>query len=124
MAKPLLIILRISDSNHPHIDKLRFMVLIVDYHIRMYMSELNYEDYFPLITELEYDENEEVPGKYVPPEYLSYDEDMSNTEDVIPSQDKNQLGGKILALWERYKPILEHDYSRPKHMPPNQLKVT
>ena len=41
---------------------------------------------------------------------------MSNTEDGIPSQDKNQLGGKILALWERYKPLLEHDYYRAGYM--------
>ena len=36
---------------------------------------------------------------------------MSNAEDGIPSQDKNQLGGKILALWESYKPLLEHNFS-------------
>ena len=41
---------------------------------------------------------------------------MSNTEDGIPSQDKNQLGGKILAVWERYKPLLEYDYSRAGYM--------
>ena len=41
---------------------------------------------------------------------------MSNTEDVIPSQDKKLLEGKILALWERYKPILEHDYSRSRYI--------
>ena len=37
---------------------------------------------------------------------------MSDTDDGIPYQDKNQLGGKILAVWERYMPLLEHDYSR------------
>ena len=37
---------------------------------------------------------------------------MSDTEDGIPSQDNNQLGGKIFAVWERYKPLLEHHYSR------------
>ena len=37
---------------------------------------------------------------------------MSITEDGITYQDKNRLGGKILAVWERYKPILEHEYSR------------
>ena len=41
---------------------------------------------------------------------------MSNTEDGIPPQDKNRLGGKILAVWERYKPLLEHDYSRSGYM--------
>ena len=41
---------------------------------------------------------------------------MSNTKDVITSQDKNRLGGKILAVWERYKPILEHDYIRAGNM--------
>ena len=35
---------------------------------------------------------------------------MSNTKDGIPSQDKNQLGGKILAVWDMYKPLLEYDY--------------
>ena len=35
---------------------------------------------------------------------------MSDTEDGIISQDNNQLGGKILTVWERYNPLLEHDY--------------
>ena len=37
---------------------------------------------------------------------------MFNTEDGIPFQDNNQLGVKILAMWERYKPLSENDYSR------------
>ena len=37
---------------------------------------------------------------------------MSDTEDGNPSQENNRLGGKILAVWERYKPLLEHDYSK------------
>ena len=41
---------------------------------------------------------------------------MSNTEDGIPSQDKKILGGKILVMWERYKPILERDCSRSGYM--------
>ena len=41
---------------------------------------------------------------------------MSNTEDGIPSQDKKIMGGKILVMRERYKPILEHDYSRSGYM--------
>ena len=41
---------------------------------------------------------------------------MSDTEDGIPSQDKNRLGGKILDLWEGYKPLLEHDYYRSVYM--------
>ena len=76
------------------------------------MPELNDEEYFPPIIELENDQNKEGPGDDDPPEYLSDDEDVSNTEDGIPSQYKNQLGGKILTMWERYKPILEHDCSR------------
>ena len=60
MAKPLLILLRMANSNHPHVYKLHFMVLMVYYHIRMSMPELNYEDYFPPVTELEDDEYEEV----------------------------------------------------------------
>ena len=85
-----------DDSNHPHMDKLWFIFLMGDDHIRMSMSELNDEDYFPPVTELEDDENEEGPGDYDPPEYLSDDEDVSNTEDGIPYQDNNRLGGKIL----------------------------
>ena len=46
------------------------MVLMVDDCIRMSMSEINYEDYFPPVTELEDDKNEEGPGDYDPPEYL------------------------------------------------------
>ena len=76
------------------------------------MPQLNDEDYFPPVTELEDDENEEGPVEDDPPEYLSDDKDVSDTEDGIPSQDKNRLGGKILAVWERYKPLLENDYSR------------
>ena len=41
---------------------------------------------------------------------------VSDTQDSIPSQDNNQLGGKILAVWERYKPLLENDYSRAGYM--------
>ena len=41
-AKPLLVLLRMADSNQPHMEKLRFMVLMVDDHIRMSMSEINY----------------------------------------------------------------------------------
>ena len=57
MAMPLLTLISMADSNHPLIDKLWFMVFMVDDHIRMSMSELNDEDYFPPVTELEYDEN-------------------------------------------------------------------
>ena len=106
MEHPLLIILRMSDSNQPHMENLGFMVLMVDGHIRMYMPDLNNENYFPPVTELEYDENEEGPGDDDPPEKLSYDEDVSDDEDNILSQDKNRLGGKILAVWDRYKHLL------------------
>ena len=41
---------------------------------------------------------------------------MSNTVDGIPSPDNNLLGGKILAVWERHTPLLEHDYSRSGYM--------
>ena len=52
MAKPLLNILRMADSNQSHMEKLRFMVPMVDYIIRKSMSDLNYEDYFFPVTEL------------------------------------------------------------------------
>ena len=57
MEKPLLILLSMADSNQPHMDKLRFMVLMVDDHIRMSMSELNDEECLPHVTELEDDKN-------------------------------------------------------------------
>ena len=41
---------------------------------------------------------------------------MSDNEDGIPSQDNNRLVGKILTVWERYKPILEHDCFRSGYM--------
>ena len=44
MEKPLLILMWMADSNHPHTDKFRFMVLMVDDHIRISMSEINDED--------------------------------------------------------------------------------
>ena len=106
MSKPLLILMKMADSNQPHKYKLRFMVLMVDDQISISMSELNDEDYFLHVTELEDDENEEVPGDCGPPKYLSDDEYMYNNEDCVPSQDKNQLGGKILAVWDSYKPLL------------------
>ena len=55
MLKPLIILLMMADSNYPHMYKLRSMVLMVDYHIRMSMPELNDEYYFPPIPELEDD---------------------------------------------------------------------
>ena len=53
MAKPLLVLMRIADSNQTRMDKLRFMFLMVDYHIRMSMPELNDEDYLPSVSDLE-----------------------------------------------------------------------
>ena len=47
MAKALLILLMMADSNQPHMDKIRFMVLIFDDHIIIYMSQLKDEDYCP-----------------------------------------------------------------------------
>ena len=41
MAKPILVLLRIADSNHPHMDKLRIMVLMIDDNIRIFMLDLN-----------------------------------------------------------------------------------
>ena len=49
-AKPILILLMMSESNHRHMDKPRFMVLMVDDYIKMSMPELNDEDYFPPVT--------------------------------------------------------------------------
>ena len=75
------------------------------------MPELNDEDNFPPVTYLEDDKNEEGHGYDDPPEYLSDDEYVSDTEYGISSQDYNQLGVKMLAVWWRYEPLLEHDYS-------------
>ena len=50
MAKPLLILLRMVNSNQPQIDKIRLMVIMVDYHIRMSMLDLKDEDYFNPVT--------------------------------------------------------------------------
>ena len=99
MTKPLLILLRMADSNQPHVYNLRSMVLMVDDHIRMSMSKLNDKEYFPPVKELEDYEYEEGHGDDGTPEYLSYDEYVSNTANGIPSQDNNRLGGKILAAW-------------------------
>ena len=46
MEKPLLILLRMADSNQPHVYKLRFMVLMVGDRIRVSMPELTDEYYF------------------------------------------------------------------------------
>ena len=58
MAKPLLILLMVADSNQPHMDKLRFIVLVVDGCIRMSIPELNDEYYVlpvPYLEDCEYD---------------------------------------------------------------------
>ena len=52
MAKPLLIILNMADSNQPQLYKLQFIVLVVGDHIRMSMPELNDGDYLPPVIEL------------------------------------------------------------------------
>ena len=111
-----MIILRMPDSNQPHMENLRFIVLMVDDHISMSMYELNDEDYFTPVTELGDDENEEGTGDDDIPEYLSDDGDVSHNEDEITYKYKNILGDKTLAAWERYKPLLEHDYSRAVYM--------
>ena len=80
------------------------------------MPEINNEYNFTSVTELEYDEYEEGPGDDGPTEYLSDYEDSTNTQDGIPSWDNNRSGGKLLAVWDRYKNILEHDYSRSEYM--------
>ena len=79
---------------------------MVDDHMRMYMPDINDKYHFLPVTELEDDEYEEGPGDDNPSEYLSDVEDVSNTEDGITSQNNNRLGGKILAVWERYMPLL------------------
>ena len=112
MANPLLIILRVSKSNYPHMENIQFMVLMVDDHIRTYMPDLNDEDYLPPVTELKDNEYKEGAGDYYPLEYLSDDEYLSDTEDGITYQDNNRLGGKILSLRNRYKPLLEYYYHR------------
>ena len=91
MAKPLLILLRMADSNQPHMENFRVMVLMVDDNILMYIPNIKEGDYFLPVTEEEDNENEEVSGEDDPPENILYDEYMSNTEDGIPSQDKNRL---------------------------------
>ena len=53
IVKSILIIMSMAESNQPHTENLRFMVLMVDYQIRMSMSDLNSEDYLPPVTELE-----------------------------------------------------------------------
>ena len=49
MEIPLLIIMRMSDSNQTHMENIRFMVLMVDNNIRMSMPELN-DEYYPSPT--------------------------------------------------------------------------
>ena len=93
MAKRFLVIMSMAESNLPHMDKLRFMILMVDDQIRMYVPELNHEYYFPTVTELEDDEHEEGYGDDDPPEYISDDKDMSDTEYGVTSRYNNQLVG-------------------------------
>ena len=52
MAKPILILLTMAYCNRPHMEKLRFMVLMVDDNIRMSLTEIKDEDYLPPVTEL------------------------------------------------------------------------
>ena len=92
MEIPLLILLMVAKSNQPHMDKLQFMVLMVDDHIKMSMTEINDGEYFTPVTELEDDEYEEGPCGDYPLEYLSDNDDVSNTEYGIPYLNNNQLG--------------------------------
>ena len=55
MSKTLLILLRMVDSNQPPMENLRSMVLMVDDHIRIFMPELNDEDYISSVPYLEDD---------------------------------------------------------------------
>ena len=50
IEKNILNIMRMANSNKPQMDKLQFMVLMVDDHIRMSMPELINEEYFPPVT--------------------------------------------------------------------------
>ena len=50
MAKPLLVLLSMADSNQLQMDKLWFVILMFDYHIIISMHDLNGEDYFPPVT--------------------------------------------------------------------------
>ena len=86
------------NSNHTHMENIRFMVLMVDDHIRMSMPDIKYEDYLPPVTYLEDDEYKESTGDDDPIEYLSDDEDVSSNADGIPYQDKNRLIWKTLAV--------------------------
>ena len=67
---------------------------MVDDQIRMSMPEINNEYYLPPVTDLEDDEYEEGPVDYETPEYLSYDEYVSDTKNGIPSRYNKWLGGK------------------------------
>ena len=116
MANPLLVLMRMLYLNHPHMYKLQFMVLMVDGHISMSMLELNNEDCFSPVTDLKYYKYKEGPGDDEPSGYFPDDEDVSNAEDGIPCQDNNRFGGKILTVWEMYKPLLEHDCSKKEYM--------
>ena len=62
------------------------------------MPDLNNEDYFSPVPQLEDYEYEEGPGVDDPPEYLSDYKDVSDTEYGTPSQDKNPFGGKLLSV--------------------------
>ena len=50
MSNPILILLRMADSNQTHMDKIRFMVLMVDDHIKMSMPGINDEYYLLPVT--------------------------------------------------------------------------
>ena len=89
MSKLLLILLRMANSNQTRMYKLWSMVVMVDDHIRIYMTDLNDEDYIPPAAELEDDEYEEGHGDYEPPEYLSDNEYVYDNEDEIPYRDNN-----------------------------------
>ena len=53
----LLIILRMANSNQPHMNNIQFIVLMSDNHIRMSMPDLNVKYYLPPVTNLEDNEN-------------------------------------------------------------------
>ena len=54
--------MRMTDSNQTYMDNLRFLLPMVDDHIRISMPEINDEYYLPPVTDLEDYEYEEGPG--------------------------------------------------------------
>ena len=133
-AYPILMIIRLGDSNGKHMDKLWYYVMKAEEHLLKMKEYLNDEEMFPRqvdeVVEMEGAETDSSDDEEDPPQYES-DDDVVEPEcsenDIPPTQrredepenlgvDKQTLAGMMIAGFLRYKPNFDYDYARAGYM--------